>query len=196
MRLASLVLAATVLVAAGAMDAARAADWIVDRAASRVVFLYTFNEKEREGGFEAFEGSGSFDAVEPETAELTLTIETSSIVLGNMLEEAFATSVEGFDSRNHPLARFELQDVEPLGGDRFRVRGVAEVKGKRRRLVSEGTLRVAADEARAVGRLRLDRLRFGVGVGPIASLLNLGRWVTVEYELVARPAGGGSTGSQ
>ncbi|MEL7172924.1 MAG: YceI family protein, partial [Pseudomonadota bacterium] len=137
-----------------------------------------------------------FDAVEPETAELTLTIETSSIVLGNMLEEAFATSVEGFDSRNHPLARFELQDVEPLGGDRFRVRGVAEVKGKRRRLVSEGTLRVAADEARAVGRLRLDRLRFGVGVGPIASLLNLGRWVTVEYELVARPAGGGSTGSQ
>ncbi|MEO1531915.1 MAG: YceI family protein [Pseudomonadota bacterium] len=196
MRLASLVLAATVLVAAGAMDAARAADWIVDRAASRVVSLYTFNGKEREGGFEAFEGTGSFDAVEPETAELTLTIETSSIVLGNMLEEAFATSVEGFDSRNHPLARFELQDVEPLGGDRFRVRGVAEVKGKRRRLVSEGTLRVAADEARAVGRLRLDRLRFGVGVGPIASLLNLGRWVTVEYELVARPAGGGSTGSQ
>lgn len=196
MRFVVTVLAAAVVVATAWGGRAAADDWVVDAAASRVAFTYTFGGTEREGSFARFEGRGSFDADSPEAARLTLRIETESIELGNALEEALATSVEGFDSRNHPLASFELQRLDPLGADRFRVRGVAEMKGRRRPLTGDGTLRIADGVARAEGEVRLDRLQFRVGVGPFASLVDIGRWVTVEYSLVARLAGGGSERSQ
>ncbi|MEM7499282.1 MAG: YceI family protein [Pseudomonadota bacterium] len=174
-----------------ASTGAQAAEWVVDAAASRVAFTYTFYGSTLEGSFSRFGGRGSFEPDAAEKATLTLWVETGSIALGSRIRELLATSAEGFDSRNHPRASFTMRALEPLGGERYRARGIAEVKGRRHPLVAEGGLRFEDGIARAEGSLRLDRLRFGVGVGPFASLLDIGRWVTVSYSLVARPAGGG-----
>ncbi|MEM6677484.1 MAG: YceI family protein [Pseudomonadota bacterium] len=174
------------LVTVAGAPPAHAADWIADPEASRLSFIFERFGKPAEGRFDRFEGEGRFEPTDPGSAALELRIETGSIVLGNALESAFATSAEWFDSRNHPVATYRLIGLTPLGEDRYTASGTLEIKG--RRLFLEAPLRLErdGDRARATGSLEIERGRYRLGEGPISALIDIGTRVTVRFELIAR----------
>ncbi|MEO0622042.1 MAG: YceI family protein [Pseudomonadota bacterium] len=172
----------------GARAAAAAPEWRVVPAASRIGFSYSLNGKAAEGHFEEVAGSGQMDLSDPQAASLDMRIRSDSIDLGNPLFSAFATSAEWFDARNHPEVVYRLRGLNPLGGQLYRAEGDIEIRGKRAVTVSEIALDIQGNEARAQGRLALDRTEFLLGVGPSALVVDVGREVAVEFDLIAQRA--------
>lgn len=165
---------------------AREVDWQVAPAASRIGFAYSLNGKPAEGRFDAVTGGGRFDPADPSGALLEMRIAAGSIDLGNPVFSAFATSAEWFDARNHPEVVYRLTGLEPLGGPDYRAHGEIELRGRTGRSVSDIRLEVVEGEARASGRLSLDRTDYLLGVGPSSLVVDVGREVTVSFDLVAR----------
>lgn len=169
----------------GALPAG-AADWAADPATSRMGFIYQRADAPAPGSFERFSGWGRFDPTRPNEAELRLEIETRSIALGSLLESAFATSAEWFDSGEHPVAVYELARLTPLSGDRYEALGTLTIKGRSQVVTSEIELEVTDGlRARASGSLMVNRRDFGLGVGPISAFVTIGDEVTVTFDLAA-----------
>ncbi|MCL5778468.1 YceI family protein [Limibaculum sp. FT325] len=171
---------------AGRATAQDLPEWVIDPGASEVAFDFVLDGKPDGGVFRAFSGSGEFDAAHPEAATLAISIDTASVDLGNAIVNAFATSAEGFDSANHPEAVYRLTGLEPTGGDGYLARGVVTIKGRQQALETPITLGIGPNAARAEGRFEVDRTRFGLGVGPFSSLIDLEPMVGVHFVLNAR----------
>ncbi|MEL6336926.1 MAG: YceI family protein [Pseudomonadota bacterium] len=175
---------------------AQAAEWIADPDASKIGFVYERAGGAAEGAFTRFAGGGRFDPARPEEAELRLAIETRSIELGTLIESAFATSAEWFDSGQHPEAIYELITLTPLGEDRFEAFGTLSIKGRTRSLRSEITLSItevaSGGQAMAMGALTVNRRAFGLGIGPVSAFVTIGDQVTVNFALAAAVAEGAS----
>lgn len=175
------------LLAAVAAAPVQAEDaWRVDPEASEIAFEYTENGRPARGAFRRIEGAGVFDARAPEEARLTLTIDVASIDLGDPLETAFVQSVDWFAAAEHPVARYELVRLEPEEPGRYTALGDLTIKGETRQIVSPVILEIGSERAAARGWVTFDRRGFGVGVGPTALLVSIGREVTVTFDLVAR----------
>lgn len=185
---AAVLLAATS--AAGPPPRATAAElpaWIVVAEGSSIQFDYVLDGKPASGVFRAFGGSGSFDAARPAAATLTLVIETGSVDLGSAIVNAFATSAEGFHSAGHPEAVYRLTALAPVSDGTYTASGTLTIKGRTAALSTPVTLSVTPEAARAEGLLRIDRTRFGLGVGPFAALIDMEPMVAVHFVLNARP---------
>ena len=181
------VLAAMALQAAGAPAQGAAGTWVIEAATSEVAFDFVLEGKPDGGVFRAFAGEGTFDPARPGEARLSITIESGSVDFGSAVVNAFATSAEGFDSRTHPDIVYRLTALAPTGGDGYLAQGNVTIKGRTEALSTPITLSITDQAARAEGRFEVDRTRFGLGVGPFASLLDLEPMVGVHFVLNARP---------
>jgi len=154
---------------------------------SSLGFAYHRQDAWHEGRFTRFSGEGRLDPDAPDQASLELRIETDSIDLGNALANGLATSAEWFDSANYPVAVFRLTRLVPEaeGDDRYRAEGELTIRGKTLSVETTLTIRFDADHAHASGTIRLDRTRYGVGVGPISLIVAIGDEVAVDIDLVA-----------
>jgi len=179
---------AGLLIAVLAVWPAGATEWALVPDSSRVAFEYQRNGRPAEGLFGRFEGEGTFSPEAPESARLELRIDSASIDLGERLASAFATSAEWFDSANHPLVTYRLTSLAALGGDRYDATGDLTIRGRTLPVRSTITLTVNESSAHATGLLELDRRDYGLGVGPTAMFVEIGREVAVQFDLTARPA--------
>lgn len=168
--------------------AAAATQWAVVPVESRIVFGYEADGAPVEGVFTRFSGEGTFDPAAPGDATLELRIDSASIELGDARAGAFATSAEWFDSANHPHIVYRLLGLTPLGGTSYRAEGELSIRGRTRPVSTTVELEIGADVARASGTLEIDRKDYGLGVGPMALFVDIGRDVAVRFELVARAA--------
>ncbi len=163
--------------------------WAVLPDASSVRFDFVLDGKPRSGRFVRVEGEGRFDPERLLEAELTIRISAASIDLGNALFSAFAQSAEWFDARTHPEVVFRLTRLEPLGPGLYAALGDLSIRGRTRPARGELALEIEGGQARAVGRLDVDRLDYLLGVGPSALVVDIDRQVTVAFDLAAKPAG-------
>lgn len=161
--------------------------WLIEPDSSTVEFDFTMDGKPGQGVFRRFHGGGSFDPEHPEAATLTVTIDSASADFGSAVVNAFATSAEGFDSRNHPEVVYRLTGLEPLGGLGYRATGEVTIRGRSQMLETPVTLSVTETSARAEGRIEFDRRPFGLGVGPFSAMVDLAPTVAVHFILNARP---------
>ncbi len=166
-----------------------AMEWALVPERSRIGFEYLRNGAPATGNFARFRGEGVFRSASPEAATLELRIESASIDLQDNLASAFATSAEWFDSTSHPIVTYRLIALKPLGGERFLANGDLTIRGRTRPIQTEIILTVDGAEARAEGVLELDRRDFGLGVGPSALFVEIGREVAVRFDLTAIPPG-------
>jgi polyisoprenoid-binding protein YceI len=83
------------------------------------------------GSFTQFEGSGYFDAENPATSHLSLTIQVSSVNTRNADRDNHLRSGDFFDVEQYPVITFVSTSVEPAGEDaeRFLVTGDLTIKG-------------------------------------------------------------------
>lgn len=171
---------------------AKGAVWRVIPAQSVISFDYDQNQQPASGVFAQVSGAGTFDPDNLSATRLELLIDVRSLDLGDPLESAFALSAEWFDAVNHPVARYRLAALTPLGDGRFEALGDLTIKGKLKVLRTPIALAIARDRATASGSLMFDRRDFDVGAGASALFISVGTAVSVRFNLVAEAAAAGS----
>ncbi len=104
--------------------------YAIDPTHSRIGFVarHAMVTKVR-GSFNEFEGSGYYDAENPTSSHLALTIQAASIDTRNADRDAHLRSNDFFDMEAHPEIRFVSTGVEQVGSDEYRVTGDLTIKG-------------------------------------------------------------------
>lgn len=103
--------------------------YAIDPAHSRIGFVarHAMVTKVR-GSFNEFEGTGFFDAENPENSHLELTIQAASIDTRNEDRDGHLRSNDFFDMEHYPEIRFVSTAVEAVDDDRYRVTGDLTIK--------------------------------------------------------------------
>src|SRR4051794_19802609 len=104
--------------------------YTVDPTHSRIGFVarHAMVTKVR-GSFNEFAGSGYFDAENPQSSQLELTVQASSVDTRNADRDAHLRSNEFFDMETYREIRFASTSVEKLDEENYRVTGDLTIKG-------------------------------------------------------------------
>lgn len=111
--------------------------FIIDPDHSEVGFRVRHLLGRAHGRFARFGGEVELDRERPERSRVRFEVEAASIDTRQPDRDAHLRSAEFFDVERHPVVRFTSQRIEPLGGERFRVEGVLELRGIRKPLALE-----------------------------------------------------------
>jgi len=85
--------------------------------------------------FASYRGTLRYDRAVPENSRVELTVETASAacqdtwVSPSDLQKVQAKALEMMGAAKHPQLLFTSQRIVPLGGDRFQVQGLLNIKG-------------------------------------------------------------------
>lgn len=159
--------------------------WTVDRDASRIELSVRAFGGSHSGRFGEWRGDIVFDPADPDRTRATVVVQSASLAMTPAVASARATSPAFLDAARYPQIRFELQALEPLGGDRYTARARVTMKGVTRPVAFPVDLRVTGDRAHLAGAFVLNRADFGIGTsGPWNRLV--GRQVTVRVALQAQ----------
>lgn len=170
-----------------ALTGAAANPWVVDRDASRIEMSVRAFGGSHIGRFADWTGEIVFDPADPGRTRATVVVESASLAMSPAVASARATGPAFLDAARHPQIRFDLQTLEPVGGERYLARARVTMKGVSRPVAFPVDLRVTGDRAHLAGAFVLNRADFGIGTsGPWNRLV--GRQVTVRVALQARRA--------
>lgn len=118
--------------------AAATGTYTIDVSHSRIGFVarHAMVTKVR-GSFNEFEGSGHFDAEQPQNSQLSVTIQVASIDTRNADRDAHLRGDDFFDVDTHPTITFASTSVAPAGDATYRVTGDLTIKGITRPITFE-----------------------------------------------------------
>jgi len=104
--------------------------YTIDPTHSRIGFVarHAMVTKVR-GSFNEFEGTGYFDAGNPTSSHLQLTIQAASIDTRNADRDGHLKGNDFFDMERYPEITFASTSVEQVDGDNYRVTGDLTIKG-------------------------------------------------------------------
>ena len=159
--------------------------WVVLREASTIELTIRALGGSQHGRFEDWRGDITFDPEAPERTRATVLVQAASL---RMRSSALTSRARGsglLDTARHPVVRFELRSLRPLGGSRYTARAEVTIKGRTRPVSFPVDLRVTGDRAHLAGAFTLDRTEFGIGTTGAWNRL-VGREVTVRVALQAR----------
>ena len=168
---------------------ARAADWQVDPAKSRLGFSGVQTGVPFQGSFGTWQAEIGFDPAHPETGHAKVTIDLASAKTGDTQRDTALPQPEWFDTASHPQASFVADHFVAKGGDAYEAPGKLTIRGIGKDVVLPFTLAITGDKATAKGHLSLVRTSFGVGQGVWATGEWVGLDVGVDVDLVATKSG-------
>lgn len=140
-----------------------------------------------DGAFRKFDASLAFDPDVPAAARGQLRIDLSSVDTGLREVNDEVMSVQWFDVRRHPDARFEMRQIQSQGGGRFQVNGVLSIRGISQPVIVNTVLKTHAKQAVMEGTFVMKRLDFGIGGGTWGDVRIVANEVTVQFQLVLEP---------
>jgi polyisoprenoid-binding protein YceI len=177
-----------------AVPATATGTYAIDPTHSRIGFVarHAMVTKVR-GSFDEFEGSGVFDAENPESSNLELTIQAASIDTRNADRDEHLRGNDFFDMATHPTIAFTSTSVEAAGDDHYLVTGDLTIKGVTKSVTVDFELTGTATDPFGNHRLGLEgsttinRKDFGVTWNaPLeAGGVLVGEKVTLELEVSA-----------
>ena len=138
--------------------------------------------------FRRFSGTLDFDPTQPAATRAEVNVLTASFDLGNEEYNAELRKPGWFDSARYPRAIFRSTRVRALGGERFEVSGVLELKGRTQTLTLPATIRSAGGIVTADGIVPISRGYFGIGTADWKD--TVADRVTIHFHLVAPVASG------
>lgn len=166
------------------LTGAAAAPWTVDRDASGIEMTVNALGASHSGRFADWSGDIVFSADDPERTRAAIMVRSDSLTMSPDAVTRRAVGPAFLDAARHPLIRFDLLSLEPLGVGRYTARARLMMKGVTRPVAFPVDLRVTGDRAHLTGALVLNRADFGIGtMGPWDRLV--GRQVTVRVALQA-----------
>jgi polyisoprenoid-binding protein YceI len=169
------------------LTGAREVAWTVDRDASRIELAVQAFGGSHRGRFSDWGGDIVFDPADPDRTRALIVVRSASLTMSPAAISARATGPAFLDAARHPVIRFDLRSLEPVGGDRYTAHAVVTMKGVARPVSFPVDLRLTGDRAHLTGAFVLNRADFGIGTsGPWNRLV--GRQVTVRVALQAHRA--------
>lgn len=165
---------------------ARASQWQMQAADSRLTFSGTQAGAPFEGRFKSFSAEITFDRQNLAASRVVIVIDMASAESGSVERDTTVTGSDWFAVKQFPQGRFASESFTHLGGDRFECRGQLTIRGVTRPVVLPFTLEERGDEARAKGSLTINRIDYGVGQGSWASAEWVGHPVVIAFDLLAR----------
>jgi polyisoprenoid-binding protein YceI len=162
---------------------ANAANWTVDRDASKVTFVAQQNGAPVEGRFEDWSAEISLDPDGLETAEISATVRPGSAQTGQPQIDQTLPGAAWFATASHPEATFTSQDIVSTGDTTYEARGTLTIKGTSQPFTLPFTLTIDGDTARAEAQISLARMLFGVGTDVVPPAV--ADPVTVSLEITA-----------
>ncbi|TGD98610.1 YceI family protein [Methylobacterium nonmethylotrophicum] len=170
---------------------ARAADWTVDPAKSRIGFSGTQVGVPFKGRFTRYDAQISFDPQKPEAGKAVVLIDLTSAETGDRQRDEALPQSDWFDAGKAKQARFEATRFVPKGGDAYDAVGTLTIRGMRKDVTLPFKLTVSGGTARAVGHLDLVRTDYGVGQGSWANGSMVALEVGVDIDVTATTKSGG-----
>lgn len=160
--------------------------WTVDRAASSITFAGAHAGAAFKGRFDDWEGHIWFDPADLAGSKAVVLVRTGSARTGDATQEGSLAEAEWFDPKTFPVARFETQGFRSMGGDRYEATGTLRVKDKTTPVVLPFTLTMTGGQAKAVGKLKLDRTTLNLGLYSDPSADWVSQMIDVEINVSAR----------
>lgn len=117
-----------------------------------------FTSKDPSGSFKTFKGTINFDPADLGTAKFDLTIDVSSIDMGNGMKNKKAMTSEWFDEGKYPTIKYTSSKVEK-SGDNYKLTGSLKMKG----VTKNYTIPVKFSGNKFSGTFNVKRSDFGVG---------------------------------
>ena len=119
-----------------------------------------------EGQFRTFQGTVTFNPVNPAATKADFSVDTGSIDLHNEEGETEAKRKLWLDVPGFPVARVTTTSVKSLGNNKFEATGQLTIKGVTAPVVAPFTVTDANMLRTVEGQFPLKRLQFKVGEGP------------------------------
>lgn len=163
---------------------ALAAERVIERKGSEIVFTFTQMKVPVQGRFEKFSGVIDFDAAKPEASSVTMMVEVGSISAGEDTD-AEAVKPEWLSAKKFPQAMFVSKSIRSLGGGRYEASGRFSLKGLSHDLVVPFDLHERVGAAAEVnGQFVLKRSEYQIGEGEWSAFDVVADDVRVKFHLV------------
>jgi len=159
--------------------------WTVDHEKSSVTFEFIEAGKSKVGAFDMYQASIAFDPEKPESASASISVETASISLNDVMREGFLMTVPWFNSERFPVASFRLTGLRPLADGRYLASGFLRIKGVELPVQPTISLSIKGQNARATGTVEIERTKFRLRDALLESVVSIGDKVTIGFDLVA-----------
>ena len=181
-----------VLLACAALQPARAADWKMDPAGSRLEFAATFEKSPAPGVFKDFDVRLHFDPEQPANSRLDVTIRVASADRASADINKAIAGAEWFDFARHQQAEFHATDIRrsptnPQAG-RYLARGTLALKDAQQPVEVPFMWSPSTDGATMEGEFTVKRASFGIGTGEWAAPDVIGPDVIVKFRVRLRAA--------
>ena len=134
-----------------------------------------------EGLFRRFDGTVTFNPVNPGATRADFTVDLGSIDLHNDEGESEAKKKPWLDVGAFPSAKFSITSVKALGNNKFEATGKLTIKGTTREVVAPFAM-TEANQLRTVdGQFTLKRLQFRIGEGEWADIDTVADDIVVRF---------------
>ena len=140
-----------------------AADSAIDLAQSSIVATLRQESVPIDAPFERFSGSIVYDAAHPEAASAAITIDMTSLDIGDETSTAEVRKLAWFDSAHFPQATFRSTAIKPGATGHFDATGTLTIKGKAQTITVAVTVERSATANAFEGGFDLSRRYFGIG---------------------------------
>jgi polyisoprenoid-binding protein YceI len=152
-------------------------------AQSEIVFVSKQMGVPVEGKFQKFDAQVSLDPKQPENGKVVLTIDVDSASLGMPETDAELPKAAWFNSKAFPQASFQSSAIKALGGGRFEIKGLLNIKGNAREIVVPVALSQQGGASTATGSFTIKRLDFKIGEGEWTDTSMVANDVQVKFKL-------------
>lgn len=145
--------------------AATGSGWVVNKAASSIVFKSNFDGEDFQGKFNTWDAQISFDPKNVAAAKVTATVNTGSAKTGDASRDESMPTGQWFDVAKFPNATFTSTSWKDAGGGKYQVAGNLTLHGVTQPVTLPMSIAIAGNTAKANGVVAIDRSKFGVGGG-------------------------------
>ncbi len=159
-----------------------ASDWTMNTDSSQLTFEGTQAGAPFQGSFEDFSSEITLDPTNLENASIGVEIVTASAISGSAERDGALPGADWFDVATHPTAHFTSSTVTKTDAG-YMAEGTLTIKGTALPVTLPFNLNIDGDEATAAGSLTIDRNDYGIGTGPLSSMV--GNEVAITFNLVA-----------
>jgi polyisoprenoid-binding protein YceI len=145
------------------ITAVLAADGAINLKQSSLVATFKQQHAPVEAAFKKFSGSIVYDAAKPAAAVASLSVDMSSLDIGDADTEAEVLKPAWFDSAHYPQATFRATTITPRASGGFDASGPLTIKGKTHAITVAVTVQRSGGANAFDGSFELSRKAFDIG---------------------------------